>query len=322
MKTAMITGITGQDGSILAEKLLATGRKIIGVSRSAESKSSANVQHLLDKIEIAECNYTPSAIEQLIKRVHPDEIYHFAGQPYVAKSWQMVPETLQASGMATVHFLEAVSKSEHPIRFFYASSSEIFSPEPNQVLTETSCVNPSTPYGCSKALGYHMVRAYRKQYGIWAANGILFNHESPRRSEDFLIQKIVRSAVRIKLGLQNFITLGNIRVSRDWGSAKDYMDAVIQIIQLDIGDDFIVCSERQNSVEDILSIVFGELGLDYRNHLHIDRSLLRPNEPQEVRGSFKKLHCATGWQPTTTLEDLLREMIDNQLKLVGQEVKP
>ena len=312
---ALIAGITGQDGSYLADLLLAKNYKVYGLTRNISCHFSRNIQHLEGKIELIYCPYTEFSIMEAIQTVRPQEVYNFSAQSYVGKSWNLIPETVQNTGVVPTFFLEAILKIDKSIKFFQASSGEIFSPSSGEILTERSLIEPSSPYGCSKAFAHQMVTMFRKYHGVHFLNGILFNHESPRRNDDFLSKKITRAAVAIKLGNQRKLVLGNLHAARDWGYAPDYMDAVYRMMQLRTPSDLIVSTGKLHTVEDMVRIVFDSLDLNWKQYINTDSTLMRPFENPTIFGSHEKLTSLTGWKPSASFEEMLRIMVDEEMKL-------
>lgn len=314
-KRALIPGITGQDGSYLAEILLKQGYHVMGLTRDVSRQFTPNIRHLQGQVELFYCPYSEYNIIEAIQSLKPDEIYNLTGQSYVGKSWNLVYETVQTTGIIPALFLNAIYKINRDIKFFQASSSEIFTPESGQPLTEELPIMPSSPYGCGKALAHQMVVMFRKSHNLFLTNGILFNHESSKRYHDFLSKKVVCAAVAIKLNKQKDLTLGNMQVARDWGFAGDYMDAAYRIMQLDKADDFIIATGETHTVEQLVKIVFDEVGLIWQEHVKTDASLSRPVDVAVVCGSSRKLREATGWKPTVTFENMLREMVADELRV-------
>ena len=314
-KRALIAGITGQDGSYLADLLLAKGYKVYGLTRDISCRFSRNISHLKGKIELIYCPYTEYSIMEAVEKIRPQEIYNFTAQSYVGKSWSLIPETVQNTGVVPTFFLEVILKVDKSIRFFQASTAEIFSPRLGEVLTENSLIEPSSPYGCSKAFAHQMVAMFRKYHSVHFVNGILFNHESPRRNDDFLSRKITRTAVAIKLGKETHLTLGNLMAARDWGYAPDYIDAIYRMMHLDSPDDLIVSTGKLHTVEDMVRTVFESLGLEWKKYIQTDAQLLRPFETPSICGSHEKLTSLTGWKPTTSFEKMLQIMVDQEMAL-------
>lgn len=313
-KTAVITGVTGQDGSYLAELLLQKGYRVIGLTRSPDASFTKNIQHLAGRMELVFTTYEILSLIQIFKRYEPAEVYNLTGQSFVSKSWEMVEETLRSAGLIPIHILEAVVNTDRKIRFFQASSCEVYFPEDDRPLTEDAPITPYNPYGCSKALGLHAVRAYRKNYNLFAANGVLFGHESSRRHEAFLSKKIALGAARIKKGLAKELKLGNLEIRRDWGYAPDYVDAMHRMLQLQNPEDFNICYGESRSVKDMAAAAFAHLDLDYTQYVRSDAGLVRPFEPKSVTGSNAKAKKLLDWTPQVTFEKMMQLMVDHELK--------
>jgi GDPmannose 4,6-dehydratase len=311
--TVLITGVSGQDGSYLAEQLIEAGTRVIGITRDISLDCGERIERLKPKLELQYCSYTEAAIFDVVEKNKPDVIYNLAGQTYVAKSWELVEETIAHSAILPIHFLNAILRTNRKIKFFQASSSEIFESSIG-ALTEKSPIFPKNPYGCSKAFAHNMVSAYRNHYGIFAVNGIFFHHESPRRNPNFLSRKVVQAAVKIKLGLSKELLLGNLTAARDWGYAPDYMEAIQKIMALEKPDDFVIATGRSSTVQQLVEIVFGRLNLDWKKFVKIDPNLSRSYEIDTVRGNPQKAKDILKWEAKNTLEDVLAIMVDHELK--------
>jgi len=314
-KTALITGISGQDGSYLAELLLGRGFEVYGVVRRPVTHHAINMTHLDDEIESIHSSFELASLFEILDDVRPQEIYNFAGQTYVGKSWEMLDETVKASAIIPCDLLEAIARIDRRIRFFQASSCEMFSASWQDVISETTPLAPATPYGCAKAMAHNMVACYRQKYGIYAVSGILFNHESPRRNDNFVSRKLVKQAVSIKLGREREIVLGNIEVVRDWSFAPDVVTAIDRSMRLDAPSDFVICSGETHSVREMLEVVFDILDLDLHDHLRIDKSLFRSGEAPVIRGSNEKARAMLGWQPKTLFRQMLQKMVAFEMAL-------
>jgi GDPmannose 4,6-dehydratase len=258
---------------------------------------------------------------ELVKSTSPECIYNFAGQTYVAKSWEMLDETMKSSGLIPSYFLDAIVKNDLNTKFFQASSSEIYFPEDGEILTEESPLSPRNPYGCSKSFAHNMVKSYRNRYGMFAVNGILFNHESPRRDANFLSKKIIQSAIKIKLGLESSLTVGNINVSRDWGYAPDYVEGIFRMMQMKEPEDIIFSTGIACTVDSMIKETFKILDLDYEKHVKVDEKLFRPFEAKRICGSNKKASALIGWAPTTDFKTMIMIMIDHELNMTSQSKK-
>ncbi len=314
MKKALITGINGQDGSYLAEFLLNKGYQVSGILKrnSVAETQTSRIEHLRNDIRLDYADITDlSSLVYVIKETQPDELYHLAAQSHVRISFDQPIYTANSTGMGTLNLLEAIRLIKPDIRFYQASSSEMFgnSIDADGFQRETTPMNPVSPYGCSKVFSYHLVRNYRHAYKLFASNGILFNHESPRRGTNFVTNKVCKEAVRIKYGQTDRLELGNLAATRDWGHAKDYVKAMWQILQLDEPDDFVCATGVSHSVQDLVVYVFGRLGLDWHSLVSVNERYLRPEELHHLKGDASKLRAATGWEPSYTFETMLDEMI-------------
>ncbi len=319
-KKCLITGITGQDGSYLAELLLAKGYKVYGIQRRTSTITTERIDHLLSagKIEtfygdLADTN----SIVSLLLKIKPDEVYNIGSMSHVHVSFAIPEYTAQVTGLTVVRILEALrSLGMTDVKYYQASSSEMFgsSPPPQN---ENTPFQPQSPYGCAKLYGYWMTRAYRTGYNMFACNGILHNHESERRGETFVTKKIVRAAVRIKLGRQDKVYLGNLSAMRDWGHAKDYVRAMYMIMQHDKPDDWVVSTGEYHTVQEFAEKVFSSLDLDIDNHIEIRDIYFRPNEVPALLGDSTKIRTVLGWKPEIDFETL----VDVMVKSVWDEEK-
>jgi GDPmannose 4,6-dehydratase len=312
MKTAFITGIAGQDGSYLAEHLLAQGYRVTGIIRR-----NSTVEHQKDRIgglpvEVEYGDLTDqSSLERALRLYQPDEIYNLGAQSHVRISSDIPQFTAQVNALGVINMLEAYRTVVPEARFYQASSSEMFgsSVDPDNYQRETTPMRPVSPYGCTKVFAYNMVHHYRKAYRLHASNGILFNHESPRRGSNFVTNKVVKGAVEIALGLSKQLEMGNMDSYRDWGHSYDYVRAMHLILQQDQPDDFVVSTGITRSVRDMCEYVFGQLGLNYQDHVVQNPKYLRPEELPYLRGDNTKIVTQLGWKPTYTFEALMDEMI-------------
>jgi len=314
---ALITGINGQDGSYLAEFLLDKGYEVYGtikrnsVSENQTSRLNSVYERIKDNLIYADLLDVPSLIHAL-KISDPNEIYNLAAQSHVRISFDQPIYTAQATGLGTLNLLEAIRIHNPKIKMYQASSSEMFgnSIDDDGFQRESTPMNPVSPYGCAKVFSYNICRNYRNSYNLFVSNGILFNHESPRRGVNFVTNKVVKGAVEIMMGKKEKLALGNLKATRDWGHAKDYVKAMWMILQLDKPDDFVCSTGISHSVEDLVSYVFSKLGLDWKNHTEIDSKFFRPEELEDLKGDSAKLSNLTGWKPSYTFETMLDEMID------------
>ena len=320
-KKAFITGINGQDGSYLAEYLLEKEYKVYGIVRrnSIAEHQESRIDHLIGNGVETEYGdlLDVSSLEKMIRSIKPDEIYNIAAQSHVRISMEIPQFTVQTNALGVLNILEAYKNNCPKARFYQASSSEMFgrSVDEDGYQRETTRMSPTSPYGCSKVFGYNIVKHYRNAYKLFAVNGILFNHESPRRGSNFVTNKVVKAAVRIKKGLQNKLLLGNLKAYRDWGHSKDYVRAMHMIINHSKPDDFVCATGVTNSVGDMCNYVFNRLDLDYKEYVAQDQKFLRAEELDYLKGDSSKLRKTLNWEPHYTFEMLMDEMIDHWLKI-------
>ena len=315
MKKALITGINGQDGSYLSEFLIEKGYEVHGILKrnSVAENQTARLDNVYNKIQLHYGDLTDmSSLISVIQKVMPDEIYNLAAQSHVRISFDQPIYTSQVTGIGTLNLLEAVKLINPNIKIYQASSSEMFgnSIDIDGFQRESTPMNPVSPYGCAKVFSYNICRNYRNSYGMFISNGILFNHESPRRGTNFVTNKVCKEAVKIKLGLSNELKLGNLEATRDWGHAKDYVKAMWEILQLDKPDDFVCATGISHSVRELCEYVFGKLELDWAKYVKQDEKFLRPEELHDLKGDSSKLIKSTGWSHDYTFESMLDEMID------------
>ena len=317
-KIALITGINGQDGSYLAEFLLEKGYEVHGTLKrnSVAENQTSRLDSIYSKLKLHYADLTDlSSLISVIQKCNPTEIYNLAAQSHVRISFDQPIYTANATGVGTLNMLEAVKLINPKIKIYQASSSEMFgnSIDSDGFQRETTSMNPVSPYGCSKVFSYHICRNYRNSYNMFISNGILFNHESPRRGTNFVTNKVCKEAVKIKLGLSNELKLGNLDATRDWGHAKDYVKAMWEILQLDEPNDFVCSTGISHSVRDLCNYVFTKLDLNYEDYVKLDEKFLRPEELNNLKGDSNKLKELTGWLPTYTFETMLDEMIEHWL---------
>lgn len=315
MKKTLITGINGQDGSYLAEFLLDKGYEVHGTLKrnSVAENQTARLDDVYNEITLhyADLNDLSSLIS-VIQKVQPNEIYNLAAQSHVRISFDQPIYTCNTTGLGTLNLLEAIKLIKPNTKIYQASSSEMFgnSIDEDGFQRETTSMNPVSPYGCAKVFSYNICRNYRNSYNMFISNGILFNHESPRRGTNFVTNKVCKEAVKIKLGLTNELRLGNLDATRDWGHAKDYVKAMWEILQLDKPDDFVCATGISHSVRDLCEYVFTYLDLDYNDYVKVDEKFLRPEELHNLKGDSSKLIKTTGWTHDYTFETMLDEMIE------------
>ena len=326
-KRALITGITGQDGSFLTELLLDKGYEVYGIVRRSSSFNTERIDHLYQdphepdtrlRLFYGDLNDS-SSLNTVLRKTEPDEIYNLGAQSHVRVSFDVPEYTGEVSGLGAVRLLEAIRDTGIRPRFYQASSSELFGKVHEVPQTETTPFHPRSPYGCAKAYAYHITVNYRESYGLFACNGILFNHESERRGETFVSRKITRAATRIKLGLQDKLYLGNLDARRDWGYAKDYVEAMWLMLQAKEPDDYVIATGETHSVREFLDETFGCLDLDWKQFVESDPRYLRPAEVDLLLGDATKARRDLGWEPKVDFKQLVRLMVDHDLALAGQE---
>jgi GDPmannose 4,6-dehydratase len=318
MKTAFITGIGGQDGSYLAEYLVELGYDVHGIVRRNSTPENQDLR--LSKIEDKITTYygdllDQGGLERILDDIQPDEIYNIAAQSHVRISFDIPQFTVQTNAIGVLNILEAYRRACPKAKFYQASSSEMFglSVEGDNFQRETTVMNPVSPYGCSKVFGYNIVRNYRRAYNLHATNGILFNHESPRRGSNFVTNKVAKAAAKIKLGLQDKLELGNMDSYRDWGHSYDYVRAMYLMMQHDKPGDWVVSTMHTHSVRDMCELVFSHLDLNYKDFVVQNPKFLRPEELPYLRGDSTKIRTELGWKPTYTFKEMMVEMTDHWL---------
>jgi GDPmannose 4,6-dehydratase len=321
MKKALITGITGQDGSYLADLLFKKGYEVIGVKRRTSILATDRIDHIFDDIDkivnfsLVYGNMNDSGnIHRLLSEFKPDEIYNLAAQSHVRVSFDTPQETAEAVAMGTLKLLEAIRNTCPDAKLYQASSSEMYGDNPNVPFNEQSILMPASPYACSKVFAHNLVRNYRQSYGLHASCGILFNHESPRRGETFVTRKITMAAANIKMGLQDKIQLGNLQAKRDWGFAGDYVEAMWLMLQQKNPDDYVIATGETHTVEEFLHEVFDYAGLSVKKHLETDKRLFRPHEVPLLLGDATKAKKKLKWEPKVKFKELARMMYDEDLR--------
>ena len=321
MKTALITGITGQDGSYLAELLLKKGYNVVGVKRRTSLISTDRIDDIFNdsdlimNFDLVYGNMNDSGcLHRLLIEHQPDEIYNLAAQSHVRVSFETPEETTEFVAMGTLRLLEAYKNICPKAKFYQASSSEMFGDNPENPQSETTRLMPASPYACAKVYAHNLCRNYRESYGLHISSGILFNHESPRRGETFVTRKITRAAARIKMGLQDDLLLGNLDAKRDWGFAGDYVEAMWLMTQQETPDDYVVATGETHTVREFLQVVFDYAGLDIDKYVRIDERLFRPHEVPLLLGDATKAKEKLGWEPKVDFEGLAKMMYDEDLK--------
>jgi GDPmannose 4,6-dehydratase len=326
MKRALITGITGQDGSYLAEYLLSLGYEVHGLVRRAAIEDPAHrmsrIVHIADRLNLHSGsidNY--ASIYRVVALVRPDEFYHLAAQSFVAESFEDSFSTLNMNIFGALNALSAVRELSTRCRFYFAGSSEMFGKVQESPQNEKTPFYPRSPYGISKVAGFDLTRNYREAYGMFAVSGILFNHESPRRGFEFVTRKISSHAAMIKLGFAKTLSLGNLEARRDWGHSRDYVRQMHAMLQLDAPEDFVIASGETHSVREFCELAFTELGLDYRDYVQIDERLIRPSEVELLIGDYSKARKLLGYTPTIRFPDLVKDMVMSDYERMKHEGK-
>lgn len=328
-KKALITGITGQDGSYLTEFLLEKGYEVHGIIRRTSTFNTDRIDHLFQDphekdvrlfLHYGDISDSTNLIK-LIYQIEPDEVYHLAAQSHVRVSFDMPEYTADTTALGTVRILEALRTTGSHARFYQASSSEMFGRVQEIPQKETTPFYPRSPYACAKVYAYWITVNYRESYGMHASNGILFNHESPRRGPTFVTRKITRAAVRIRAGLQNKLYLGNLDAKRDWGYAKDYVEAMWLMLQQDTPDDYVIATGETHSVREFLDLAFKHVGLDWHNYVEIDPRYFRPAEVDILLGDASKARRVLGWKPKTSFEELVALMVEADARLLEAQLK-
>jgi len=315
-KRALITGINGMDGSHLADLLLEKDYEVFGMERRSSSKNRTNTSHLEGNITFLIGDLTDqNSLFRCIKESRPDEVYNLASQSFVGESWNTPEQTSDVTGLGVLRMLETIRENDRPIKFYQASSSEMFGRMIENPASETTPFYPRSPYGVAKLYGHWITKNYRESYGIYACSGILFNHESTRRGIEFVTRKISDGVARIHLGITDYIALGNLDAKRDWGYAPDYVEAMWLMMQQETPDDYVIATGATHSIKEFLDIAFNHVGIsDWKKHVRQDPRFMRPAEVDVLRGDFSKANSDLGWSPKTGFEELVRIMVDSDLK--------
>lgn len=318
-KRALITGITGQDGSYLAEFLLSKKYKVFGLERRAAKKNHENISHFLSNIELISGDLIDeSSLVEALKECEPDEVYNLAAQSFVGASWRQPTYTGQVTGLGALRMLEAIRQVNPKIKFYQGSSSEMFGATKDSPQNEGTKFYPRSPYGVAKLYAHWMTVNYRESYGMFAVSGILFNHESPRRGMEFVTRKITNTAVRIKMGLENELRLGDLEAKRDWGFAGDYVEAMWLMLQNSKPKDYVIGTGTAHSVKDFLSETFNYLGLDWKKYVIVDKKFMRPAEVYHLLADASRARRELGWKPKTGFRELVKMMVDEEAKQFNQ----
>lgn len=311
---ALITGITGQDGSYLAELLLEKGYEVHGIIRRSSTINTGRIDHIFDRLHIHFGDLLDgSRLTNLVSKIQPNEIYNLAAQSHVKVSFDMPLYSVQSGAIGTLGLLEAIRETQIPAKFYQASSSEMFGKVQEVPQSESTPFYPRSPYGCGKVFSFWQTVNYREAYGIHASNGILFNHESPRRGETFVTRKITRAIARILSGQQKNLALGNLDAKRDWGYAKDYVEAMWLMLQQPTPDDFVIATGETHSVREFLEVAFSHVGLNWQDYVIVDPRYFRPTEVDLLLGDPSKAKRILGWTPTTSFDALARLMVDQDI---------
>jgi len=327
-KKALITGVTGQDGSYLAELLLSKGYEVHGIIRRASTFNTSRLDSIYSDPHSPKHKFflhygdlsDGSNLSRLISKIQPDEVYNLAAQSHVRVSFDAPEYTTDITATGTIRLLEAIREVGICPRFYQASSSEMYGLVQEVPQKETTPFYPRSPYGCAKVYSYWITVNYRESYGMHASNGILFNHESPRRGETFVTRKITRAAAHIKLGLQQKLFLGNLDAKRDWGYAKEYVEAMWLMLQQPAGDDYVVATNETHTIRECLDVAFARVGLDWNQHVEIDARYYRPAEVDLLIGDYSKAKAKLGWEPKTKFKDLIELMVDADVQILKDQL--
>ena len=317
-KTALITGITGQDGSYLAELLLEEGYRVVGMTRRSSTGTFERIAHIIDRIEIVQGDLIDQAsMVEALRDVRPVELYNLAAQSFVPTSWNQPVLTGEVTALGVTRLLEAVRQVDPTIRVYQASSSEMFGKVHETPQSETTPFYPRSPYGVAKVYAHYLTVNYRESYGIFAVSGICFNHESPRRGKEFVTRKVSEGVARIKLGLVNELRMGNLDADRDWGFAGDFVRAMWLMLQQDEPRDYVIATGEAHTVRELCDVAFGHVGLDYRDYVVLDPQFIRPAEVDRLLGDAGRARKDLGWEPKVTFDELIRMMVDADIQRLG-----
>ena len=320
-KNALITGITGQDGSYLAEFLLEKGYRVFGMVRRSSTENFERIEHIRDRVTLIQADLLDQmSLISAISESQPEEIYNLAAQSFVPTSWTKPVLTAEFTALGVTRMLEAMRLVKKDARFYQASSSEMFGKVKETPQTEQTPFHPRSPYGVAKVYGHFITVNYRESYDLFACSGILFNHESPRRGYEFVTRKVTNAVARIKLGLQNEVALGNLDAKRDWGYALDYVEMMWMMLQQEEPDDYVIATGETHSVQELVETAFGHVGLNWKDHVRIDPRFVRPAEVDMLIGDPKKSREKLGWQPRVSFEQLVQMMVDSDLELVQKQI--
>jgi GDPmannose 4,6-dehydratase len=318
---ALITGVTGQDGSYLAEYLLDKGYEVYGLVRRTSLEKYDRIEHLIDRLNFLEGDLTDqSSLDSAVQGTQPDEVYNLAAQSFVAASWNQPVLTGDVTGLGVLRILEAIRRHRPAARFLQASSSEMFGKVRETPQSETTPFHPRSPYGAAKVFGHHITVNYRESYGIFACSCIGFNHESPRRGTEFVTRKVTQQVARIKLGLASKLCMGNLESQRDWGFAGDYVKAMWTILQQPSAEDYILATGKTHSVRELLEVAFSCAGLDWQKYVEIDEKLIRPAEVDYLRGDSTKAREKLGWEPEVGFKELIEMMVEADLEFLRRQM--
>jgi len=322
-KTALITGITGQDGSYLAELLLDKGYQVCGMVRRSSTENFQRIEHLRDKLQLYQGDLLDhTSLAKILAQAQPTEVYNLAAQSFVPTSWHQPVLTAEFTALGVTRLLDAIRQTCPKAKFYQASSSEMFGKVRETPQSETTPFYPRSPYGVAKVYGHYITVNYRESYGLFACSGILFNHESPRRGLEFVTRKITHGVARIKLGLDHEIRLGNLQAKRDWGFAGDYVRAMWLMLQQEQPDDFVVGTGQTHSVQEFVTIAFDHVQLDWKKHVVVDPQFYRPAEVDLLLANPEKAHRKLGWKPEISFRQLVTRMVDEDLAGLGRGVQP